>query len=308
MFPHLVAGPIVRFASINEDLENRKRDRDLFSYGVFRFILGVNKKVLIANSVAPLADIAFLSHLTQLGTLEAWVGLLAYTVQIYFDFSGYSDMAIGLAAMIGIRFDENFHSPYKAKSIREFWRRWHMSLSTWLRDYLYIPLGGSRVSQIVNYRNLIIVFFLCGLWHGAQFTFVIWGLFHGALLILERTTFGDVLEKLPSAIQHVYAVFMVMVSWVFFRAESLPQSLHYFKSLFTFRESTLIIHEFGWLNVATIVIGFILIGLPKEFVGNTKEKLGKEPLWLFVINAILFVVSIGVLYTANRNPFIYFNF
>lgn len=186
MFPHLIAGPIVRFMQVTDDLDNRTYDSNLFNYGLYRFILGVNKKILIANSVAPMADLAFAYNITDISTLDAWVGAIAYMLQIHFDFSAYSDMAIGLAAMAGFRFSENFMSPYKSRSIKEFWRRWHISLSSWLRDYVYIPLGGSRVRTGRIYFNLITVFFLCGLWHGANFTFVVWGLYNGLFLILER--------------------------------------------------------------------------------------------------------------------------
>ena len=187
MFPHLVAGPIVRYAQVQHELTRRGPDASLFSYGVFRFLMGLNKKVLIANSVAGIADAAFvLSSQGNLHFLDAWLGIAAYTVQIYFDFSGYSDMAIGLAAMAGFHFEENFNRPYSSSSIREFWRRWHISLSSWLRDYLYIPLGGSRGSVLSTYRNQLVVFFICGLWHGADMTFIVWGLWHGIFLIVER--------------------------------------------------------------------------------------------------------------------------
>lgn len=186
MFPHLIAGPIVRYKQVKDDLVERTYDQSLFSYGLYRFILGVNKKILIANSVAPIANMAFTYHVASISTADAWLGAVAYMIQIYFDFSAYSDMAIGLAAMAGFRFSENFNQPYLSTSIKDFWRRWHISLSSWLRDYVYIPLGGSRVPTYRIYANLITVFFLCGLWHGANMTFVIWGLYNGLFLILER--------------------------------------------------------------------------------------------------------------------------
>jgi len=188
MFPHLVADPIVRYAQIREQISGRRPDRELFNFGVYRFLLGLNKKVIIANSVSVIADTAFTNNMlgSGLGMMDAWVGIAAYTIQIYFDFSAYSDMAIGLAAMPGFRFEENFRRPYSSASIKEFWRRWHISLSSWFRDYLYIPLGGNRKGNLVSFCNLIIVFFLCGLWHGANLTFIIWGLWHGGFLVIER--------------------------------------------------------------------------------------------------------------------------
>lgn len=217
MFPHLVAGPIVRYVHIQNDLGSRQFSKQLFEYGIARFLIGLNKKILIANSVAPLADVAFF-HNSSLGLFDAWLGIIAYAVQIYFDFSGYSDMAIGLAAMMGFHFHENFNSPYRSKSIREFWQRWHISLSTWLRDYLYIPLGGSHGSSIRTYINLFIVFVLCGLWHGAQYTFLLWGIFHGFLLFVERLGIGSWLERQTAFVSRTYCLLMVTMSWVFFRA------------------------------------------------------------------------------------------
>lgn len=313
MFPHLVAGPIVRFKDIHADLQNRNRDFNLFAYGVFRFILGVNKKVLIANSVAPLADMAFIAEPSQIGTPFAWIGILAYTVQIYFDFSGYSDMAIGLAAMMGIRFHENFNSPYKADCIKDFWRRWHISLSSWLRDYLYIPLGGSRCSRILNYRNLVIVFVLCGLWHGAAYTFLVWGLFHGLLLIFERTSLGQKLTSSPAFIRHSYAFLMVVIGWVFFRAESLPRAFSYIGEMFSFNMKLEMFEYAGNLNILAILIGLLIAFYGKNFKynydksSNTLSIPNVGNLWM-AINLILFLVSIAYLYASNTNPFIYFNF
>ena len=308
MFPHLVAGPIVRFETVRRDLLHRKFDSLLFAYGAFRFVLGVNKKVLIANSVAPLADLAFFSSSPTLGAIDAWIGILAYTVQIYFDFSGYSDMAIGLAAMMGVRFEENFQSPYRSQSIREFWRRWHISLSTWLRDYLYIPLGGSRCSKWMNYRNLVLVFIICGLWHGAQFTFLIWGLFHGALLIFERTIGNEIIEKTPLLIRRVYCMVMVAVGWVFFRADNLPQAYDYIVCMFSFDMNPATLTTHSWVNLSALVLGLGISLFGREYFryGNENDKY--MPLTLFAVNMVLFVISLCVLYTSHRNPFIYFNF
>ena len=309
MFPHLVAGPIVRFSDVQADIDGRDAsgfDRSLFVWGVWRFIIGLNKKVLIANSVAPIADLAFhnLTGSVSMGT--AWLGMVAYTVQIYFDFSGYSDMAIGLAAMAGIRFHENFNAPYTSVSIRDFWRRWHISLSSWLRDYVYIPLGGSRCSTAKLYRNLLIVFLLCGIWHGAQSTFVLWGLFHGGFLILERTRFGRWVEALPKWVQHGYCLLIVMLGWVLFRAENLPQALGYWQSL-VMGMPTLDIPT-GWLNVVALAAGCLIALFGRRFYLRQDAFAPVVTTWLYAVNLLLFVLSLMVLYSGTRNPFIYFNF
>ena len=306
MFPHLVAGPIVRFEDVRESIQHRERDTDLFVWGVFRFILGINKKVLIANFVAPIADITFNPVVTP-NFVDAWLGVLAYTIQIYFDFSGYSDMAIGLAAMAGIRLKENFNAPYKSGSIKEFWRRWHISLSSWLRDYLYFPLGGSRTPKLwMTYRNLLIVFLLCGLWHGAQFTFVIWGLFHGALLILERRRFGQWLSSLPVVFQRMYCLLAVMVGWVFFRATDVPGAIHYLGALCN--PFTMCAPEFiSPVSALALVVG-IGIALFARSAATDFKDWKSTPAVIAFGNLALFVVSLAVLYTNTRNPFIYFNF
>jgi len=231
-FPQLVAGPILRWNAIAPQLARRASDRATFAEGVRRFVGGLAKKMLIANAVAVPADQIFALPPSQLSTAVAWLGVLCYTIQIYFDFSGYSDMAVGLGKMFGFQFIENFQFPYTAQSIRDFWRRWHISLSSWFRDYVYIPLGGNRVSPARNHLNLVAVFFLCGLWHGASWTFVAWGLCHGTFLVLERTKWGTVLDKLPRPLRHVYTLFVVMMGWVLFRADSFSVATHYFAAMF----------------------------------------------------------------------------
>ncbi|HEV7384606.1 MAG TPA: MBOAT family protein, partial [Phenylobacterium sp.] len=227
MFPHLIAGPIVRYADIRDEMHADRRKTAHIGLGVQYFIVGLCQKVLIANTVAPLADHAFAADLMGLDATTAWLGVWAYTLQIYFDFCGYSNMAIGLAFLLGFTFPKNFDYPYFAQSITDFWRRWHMSLSSWFRDYVYIPLGGNRHGQLRTVRNLLIVFFLTGLWHGAAWRFIVWGLFHGGFLMLERFGLGRWLQAAPRLLRHLYAVLVVMVGWVFFRADSLPQALHY---------------------------------------------------------------------------------
>jgi alginate O-acetyltransferase complex protein AlgI len=236
LFPQLVAGPIIRYKTICDQFEiahttphgisrGRVHSADGFAEGVRRFILGLGKKLLIADTLARTADAVFDVPGAGITPAAAWLGIACYALQIYFDFSGYSDMAIGLARMVGFQFPENFNYPYVARSVTEFWRRWHISLSSWFRDYLYIPLGGNRVSPRRTYLNLMTVFFLCGLWHGATWNFVLWGVFHGTFLILERAGFGKILEKFPRPLQHAYTLLVVLIAWVPFRADTLPHTL-----------------------------------------------------------------------------------
>jgi alginate O-acetyltransferase complex protein AlgI len=221
VFPQLVAGPIVRYRQIADQLSVRVTSLGDFAYGIRRFIIGLSKKMLIANTLAVPADQIFAMPAAEMSAAYAWTGVVCYTLQIYFDFSGYSDMAIGLGRMFGFRFPENFNYPYIAASIQDFWRRWHMSLSAWFRDYVYIPLGGNRTSTGRTYFNLVLVFFLCGLWHGASWTFVVWGLYHGVFLVLERVGLATLVGKLPQPLRHAYALLVVMVGWVIFRADTL---------------------------------------------------------------------------------------
>ncbi len=229
LFPQLIAGPILRFHEIAHQLEGRAVRWADFAYGVRRFVIGLAKKVLLANPLAVPADQIFGITDSRLSPAVAWLGVICYTLQIYFDFSGYSDMAVGLGKMFGFQFPENFHYPYTSRSVKEFWRRWHISLSTWFRDYLYIPLGGNRVSAARNYFNLILVFFLCGLWHGASWTFVFWGLYHGFFLILERPPVTRWLESAWRPVGHLYALLVVVVGWVFFRATTIDQACGFLK-------------------------------------------------------------------------------
>jgi alginate O-acetyltransferase complex protein AlgI len=231
LFPQLMAGPIVRFAHIAKEMVSRTVSRRDFAEGVRQFLFGLGKKMLIANPVALVADQVFSLSTGELTTGLAWLGAICYTLQIYFDFSGYSDMAIGLARMFGFHYLENFNYPYISRSIREFWRRWHISLSTWFRDYLYIPLGGNRRGPIRTYINLVIVFLLCGLWHGASWNFVIWGLFHGLFLATERTSLGRGIDALPQPLRHLYTLLIVTVGWVIFRTESMTHAISYLSAM-----------------------------------------------------------------------------
>lgn len=309
MFPHLIAGPIVRYKQVKDDLVNRTYDQSLFSYGLYRFILGVNKKILIANSVAPIANMAFTYHVASISTADAWLGAVAYMIQIYFDFSAYSDMAIGLAAMAGFRFSENFNQPYLSTSIKDFWRRWHISLSSWLRDYVYIPLGGSRVPTYRIYVNLITVFFLCGLWHGANMTFVIWGLYNGLFLILERLFLGDLLARVPKLITHLYAIFVVLIGWVFFRADSLSQAFEYLSVMFGLSNLDKgSICQAQLLNYIALVVGCIIVFLKLKAFNSSNTQEAVTHNYTYFVNFVLIFVSVLVLYFGAQNPFIYFNF
>jgi alginate O-acetyltransferase complex protein AlgI len=225
VFPQLIAGPIVRYREIAHEVVSRAMTRADFAAGARRFVLGLGKKMIVANTMATCADGVFAVPTDQLTTGLAWLGVVSYALQIYFDFSGYSDMAIGMARLFGFHFPENFNYPYLSGSITEFWRRWHMSLSRWFRDYVYIPLGGNRRSPARTYLNLVIVFFLCGLWHGASWTFVTWGMLHGALLVVERLGWLRTLARLPRPVRHGYALLMVLVGWAFFRADTVGQAL-----------------------------------------------------------------------------------
>lgn len=309
MFPHLVAGPIVRYSQIEKDISSRGPNRELFSFGVYRFLVGLNKKVIIANSVATIADTAFsLSASGHLGFGDAWLGIAAYTIQIYFDFSGYSDMAIGLAAMAGFHFGENFNRPYSSASIREFWRRWHISLSSWLRDYIYIPLGGSRKGKAKTYRNLLIIFILCGLWHGADVTFLVWGLWHGGFLVLERLFLGKILSRVSGFVARSYTLLVVMVGWVFFRAENMEAAGDYLLIMFTPSLSPVSLTYFG-ASMADLLAGVLLCFIPDRFISMPTSKVsGNYSVRIYAIQLILAVLSVAMLVTTARNPFIYFNF
>jgi alginate O-acetyltransferase complex protein AlgI len=231
LFPQLIAGPIVRYRDVAAQIAERRLTREDFARGLRRFSTGLAKKLVVANTAAGAADAIFAIDPGELTAAVAWLGVVCYAIQIYFDFSGYSDMAIGLGRMLGFRFLENFDYPYISRSLTEFWRRWHISLSTWFRDYLYIPLGGNRHGAARTYRNLVIVFALCGLWHGASWNFALWGLYHGAFLVAERWRLGAVLARCPAWLAHSYALVAVLFGWVLFRAPSLAHAAEFAASM-----------------------------------------------------------------------------
>jgi alginate O-acetyltransferase complex protein AlgI len=310
MFPHLIAGPIVRFEDLSEQLHKRTISRADVLEGIRRFVLGLGKKVLIGNTVAVTADAVFALPRDQLSTPLAWIGLVCYTIQIYFDFSGYSDMAIGLARMLGFRFPENFIHPYISQSIAEFWRRWHISLSTWLRDYLFFPLGTRGAGNL--YRNVLIVFLLCGLWHGAAWHFVAWGLMHGVFRILERTTFGAVLRVAPAAVRHVYTLLVIMFGWVLFRAETMAAAGSYLTALFGMGNAPLAdpgIGRYLPLDVVlAMAVGMVASAPLSRWRPRWKWLLPLAPAAEFASMTCVFVTAVAVAAAGTYNPFIYFRF
>lgn len=310
LFPQLVAGPIIRYHYIEHQLEERNTTVDSFSSGIRRFIIGLGKKMLIANQLGEFADIIFNLPPGQLGFVTAWIGTICYTLQIYFDFSGYSCMAIGLGKMFGFDFPENFNYPYVSKSIQEFWRRWHISLSSWFRDYVYIPLGGNRAGKGRLYMNQLIVFFLCGLWHGASWTFVLWGLYHGVFLVLHRTKAGYYYDKIHDSLKHVLTMIVVMFGWVFFRSETLPQALHFIKAMTGFQSGPVIYPGDMGQVVFFCIIG-IIGSAPMYSILNIEKKLDKYASLRLTQEAFLMLIMLVCtiqLVVSTYNPFIYFRF
>lgn len=324
-FPQLIAGPIVRYNQVAEQIVKRTHSFTLFASGVERFIIGLSKKVLIANPMASMADRIFAVDYTQLSPEMAWLGLVCYMLQIYYDFSGYSDMAIGLGKMFGFNFPENFNYPYISRSIQEFWRRWHMSLSGWFRDYLYIPLGGSRKGVFKTYRNLFTVFLLCGLWHGANWNYLIWGLFHGMFLALERNVFKNWLGNCSRFMGHLYFSFVLLNSWVFFRIEDTDGEIEYLKAMYFMGDNPgssvntgLQIH-IDMFFVFILIIG-ILFSMPiGTYIKEKVTGLITVPEFDSTVNGVmrsvkylglfcLLYVSVSFLTVNSYNPFIYFRF
>lgn len=314
MFPQLVAGPIVRYIDIESQFSNRKPQINAVSSGIERFIIGLSKKVLIANTMAQIADEIFNTNISEISSPIAWLGAFAYAMQIYFDFSGYSDMAIGLGKIFGYNFPENFNYPYISKSIKEFWRRWHISLSSWFRDYLYIPLGGNRAGNFRTYINLFIVFFVTGLWHGASWNFIVWGLWHGTFLIIERIGWTKVLEKSNPFIQHLYTLIIVLIGWVIFRADNLHLAWDFINKMFSFDFNNNYYTQYAkimTINSFNVFIAILAIVLSFPIYSNLEKrfKLNNSLDWIFKIGIIgIFLLSVIFINSSNYNPFIYFRF
>ena len=324
-FPQLIAGLILRWSGIAPQLVKRTVTREGFAGGIRRFAGGLAKKVIIANAVALPADQIFGLANGELTPALAWFGTACYMVQIYFDFSGYSDMAVGLGKMFGFHFLENFDHPYIAQSVKEFWRRWHISLSSWFRDYLYIPLGGNRCSEPRNHLNLVIVFFLCGLWHGASWTFVVWGLYHGIFLVLERTRFGTWVERMPRIFRHGYALMAVMIGWVLFRATSFPQAITFLSNLLGLAApgalarslARYVTHESVLALIAGAIFATPALAWLRMRLAQTVERLPQRACSAItaagmtcecVIVIGLLLISAMWLAGGTYNPFIYFRF
>lgn len=311
LFPQLIAGPIVRYKDIHKQLTDRKQNAKQFGQGIERFIIGLAKKMIIANNLAYVADSIIAIPNSNLHSMAAWIGIIAYSLQIYFDFSGYSDMAIGLGKMFGFEFLENFNYPYISKSIRDFWRRWHISLSTWFRDYLYISLGGNRKGNNRTYINLIIVFFITGLWHGASWNFIVWGLFHGFFIIIERLGFAKILAKIPRFIAHIYTLLVVIIAWVFFRLDTITDSVNYIKLMFSFSNNPN--SEFLSYYITKEVIMAFLLAILFSFpiYKVVTNKLQNNNYYLVIktiLLLLLFVISTMYIAVDSYNPFIYFRF
>jgi len=308
-FPQLIAGPIVRYETVAEQINTRKESFDMFSEGVARFIIGVGKKVLIANNLGILADGVFaISRNGELSVLTAWLGALAYTFQIFFDFSGYSDMAIGLGLMFGFRFDENFNYPYIASSVSDFWRRWHISLQTWFRDYVYFPLGGSRVrSKKRLVFNIFVVWLLTGIWHGANWTFILWGLMYFILIAFEKFT-G--LDKKIGRFSHIYTMFFVIMGWVLFRADNIQSAFAYYRAMFGVGSEWVDATALAYLkqNAVYFVVA-IICSFP--LIKKIDEKLRKNAIWNIIYTVTMFAIfllSLTYIFNNSYSPFLYFNF
>ena len=313
LFPQLIAGPIVRYEAIEKELDSRTSNFENFAYGVRRFVIGLGKKVLIANMLGELCDV--FSTTNEKSILFYWIFAISYSLQIYFDFSAYSDMAIGLGRMFGFHFLENFNYPYISKSITEFWRRWHMSLSSWFRDYVYIPLGGNSNGTIILVRNIFIVWALTGIWHGANWTFVIWGLMFGIMLIIEKLFLTKHLEKMPSILQRIYVLFTVMISFIIFNANSIGEAWNNIIGLFGANGENLINASTVYYLKSYLVVLVIAIIGSTPLLKNIIEKLKTKTNANKIINLLepIAMASILIIVTAylvdnSYNPFLYFRF
>lgn len=304
LFPQLVAGPIVRYVDIAKQLDTRNSDIDKIYNGIYRFIIGLAKKILLANNLGIIWSSIKISQYRELSILTSWLGIICFSLQIYFDFSGYSDMAIGLGKIFGFDFLENFNFPYISKSITEFWRRWHISLGLWFRDYVYIPLGGNKVSKLKWFRNIFIVWFLTGLWHGASFNFILWGLYFGFILILEKLFIINILNKLPDFFKHTYTLLLVIIGFVFFEIENLKDIFNYFNAMFNlnnkFIDSTFIYYLTP--NITLIIISII------SSTPLIKNILDKNIYIRFIFIILGFILSVSFLVDSSFNPFLYFRF
>lgn len=312
MFPQLIAGPIVRYADVEGQLVERKVTLTKFGEGTAWFLRGLAKKVLLANNIGMLFDAVQAMGAGNISMLTAWLGCAAYTFQIYFDFSGYSDMAIGLGKMFGFTFMKNFDYPYTSSSITEFWRRWHISLGTWFREYVYIPLGGNRVSIKRNILNICIVWMLTGLWHGAAWNFIFWGVYYGALLLLEKFVLKDVLAKTPGTVKHIYTMILVMIGWVFFFSPTLGSAFQYVGAMFGIGATGIIDRTAVYYlsNYFILFLLMILCSVPYTYKRfrrlAVRGNVGRVV--MLAVYVVLFILSTAYLVNATYNPFLYFRF
>lgn len=314
LFPQLVAGPIVKYRDVDEQIDHRTVTFDKVSYGVKRFIIGLAKKMLLANTLGAVADRIFDLPVVEASPQVAWIGAIFYSLQLFYDFSGYSDMAIGLGSIFGFKFLENFNYPYISKSITEFWRRWHISLSTWFKEYLYIPLGGNRKGKVRTYVNLFLVFLATGFWHGASWNFIFWGLWHGVFIIFEKMTgwHKESKSRIVSGVQHIYTIFVFVIGWVMFRAENMSYATDYIKNMFGLVKEHTAVNDLSYYldNVEMLALmAGVLCAMPvfnKILYVKYEHKVLRTLInvWLF----ILFVVSSATIAASTYNPFIYFRF
>lgn len=311
MFPQLVAGPIVRYETVDEQIKFRTYNLEKFNYGFERFIMGLFKKVIISNSVGELSMMIYSLGDSNMTVLTAWLGAIGYTLQIFFDFSGYSDMAIGLGKIFGFDFLENFNYPYISRSVGEFWRRWHISLGSWFRDYIYIPLGGNRVKGILVYRNLAIVWFITGLWHGASWNFIVWGLYFGVFIILERVFLNKFFNKIPKVFSHIYLLVVVILGWVLFSKPDIRQAINYISIMLGFGHYNLFngytlffIKQYFFEIIIAILMS---VPLAKYFIKNKKVHRIINYIKPIIL-ILIFIITIIYLVNSTFNPFIYFNF
>lgn len=316
-FPQLIAGPIVQYKTIAEQLDSRKESFNQFSYGIMRFMSGLGKKVLLANNIGMVWNQIQSKNISDMPIVMAWLGIVCFAFQIYFDFSGYSDMAIGLGHMFGFKFLENFNYPYLSKSITEFWRRWHISLGSWFREYVYIPLGGNRHGLKKQIRNIAIVWLLTGIWHGASWNFLIWGAYFGVILVIEKMFLLKYLEKMPAVFSRVYTLLLVLISWVIFAFDNINNGLNYLKTMFGFNGSVFCNAETIYLlynNIILIIIlGFAATEIPKKAAMKIKAALmTKNQIMIILLqNAYVvgvFALSVAYLVNASYNPFLYLRF
>lgn len=309
-FPQLIAGPIVRYSTIEEEILHRRESWEDVEAGLKRFIVGLSKKVLLANNVAAIAEMIYSGNQSIYGTAMYWLAALAYTMQIYFDFSGYSDMAIGLGRMFGFHFLENFNYPYVSRSATEFWRRWHISLSSWFRDYIYIPLGGNRVGKGKWIRNILVVWGLTGFWHGAEWNFILWGLYYAALLVAEKFFLGRLLEKLPGPIRWLYAFFVVNLGWVLFNLTDFAALSHALHTMFSW-QSTNLAQVISTNSNILLALVYLPLALLFSFPLAQKLPRPKTPVGMLLedgVYGILLILSILFIISSSYNPFIYFRF